>query len=45
MPGVLSSAPCDCEYAELARKEFEQEMADLRKRICEAKMLLGMGVN
>jgi hypothetical protein len=42
MPGVLSSAPCDCEYAELVRKEFEQEMDDLRKRIGEAKKLLMM---
>jgi hypothetical protein len=45
MPGVLSSAPCDCEYAERARKEFEQEMADLRNRICEAKKLLMMEVS
>jgi hypothetical protein len=37
MPGAYSIAPCDCEHAERARQEFEQEIADFRRRLREAK--------
>ena len=44
MPGAFFFAPCDCEHAERARQEFEQEMADFRRRLREAKERLKMEV-
>lgn len=44
MPGAVAFAPCQCEHAERARQEFEQEMADFRRRLREAKERLKTGV-
>jgi hypothetical protein len=37
MPGAVAFALCDCEHAERARQEFEQEMMEFRRRLREAK--------
>jgi hypothetical protein len=42
MKGVCLVTACDCEHAERARQEFEQEMADFRRRLREAKERFGM---
>jgi hypothetical protein len=43
--GVFCFTPCDCERVERTKQELDQEMADLRKRICEAKKLLEVEVS
>jgi hypothetical protein len=44
MQGAYLIAPCDCEHAERARQEFEQEMIEFRRRLREAKERLKMEV-
>jgi hypothetical protein len=44
MQGAYSIVPCDCEHAERARQEFEQEMIEFRRRLREAKERLKMEV-
>jgi hypothetical protein len=42
MPGTVAFDPCDCEHAERARQEFEQEMIEFRRRLREAKERFGL---
>jgi hypothetical protein len=42
--GACLVTACDCEHAERARQEFEQEMVDFRCRLREAKERLKMEV-
>jgi hypothetical protein len=45
IPGAFSFAPCDCEYAEIARQQAEEKMMEFKKRLCEAKERLKMEVS
>ncbi|WP_240371709.1 hypothetical protein [Anoxybacteroides rupiense] len=42
--GACLVTACDCEHAEQARQKFEQEMADFRQRLYEAKERLNREV-
>ncbi|MBB5324670.1 hypothetical protein HNQ34_001768 [Anoxybacillus tepidamans] len=45
IPGAFAYTPCDCEHAQLARQQAEEEMSEFRKRLREAKERLKMEVS